>query len=177
MIDVFAEGRSEVALSEDEQPVENLGPCRLDPALGDGVSSWRSDRVLMILIPRANTVVTGTVRALEASRETALLRAAQESLANVRKHARASEVTVTLSYMDDITVLDIHDNGIGFVAPARPGRASDGGVGLRAMRERVEQMGGTVTVESSPGDGTTVVIHLPLELRQPEEARASSDTS
>jgi hypothetical protein len=46
MVNVFADGRSEVALSEDEQPVENLGPCRLDPGLGDGVRSGRSDRGL-----------------------------------------------------------------------------------------------------------------------------------
>jgi signal transduction histidine kinase len=126
---------------------------------------------------RADTVVTGTVRALEPSQETALLRAAQESLANVRKHARASEVTVTLSYMDDVTVLDIHDDGVGFVSPARPEQARDGGMGLRAMRERVEQMGGTFSVESSPGGGTTVVVHLPTESRHAVDARASSDTS
>src|SRR5918996_3232508 len=60
MIDVFAKGRSEVALSEDEQPVENLGPCRLDPALGDGVCSWRSDRGLDDPDPlRAEDLVEG----------------------------------------------------------------------------------------------------------------------
>jgi signal transduction histidine kinase len=126
---------------------------------------------------RAETVVTGTARALEASQETGLLRAAQESLTNVHKHARASEVTVTLSYMDDITVLDIHDDGVGFVPPARPEREGDGGLGLRAMGERIEKMGGTVSVESSPGEGTTVVVHLPVGPLQPVEARASGDTS
>src|ERR671918_3093467 len=60
MIDVFAEHPSEVALSEDEQPVEKLGPCRLDPALGDGVRLWRSDRGLDDPDPiRAEDLVEG----------------------------------------------------------------------------------------------------------------------
>jgi signal transduction histidine kinase len=126
---------------------------------------------------RADVEVTGTMRSLEAAQEITLLRAAQESLANVRKHARASEVTVTLSFMDDVTVLDVHDDGVGFVSRVPPEQSGKGGLGLRAMRERVEQMGGTVSVESSPGDGTTVVVHLPRELRRATEARASSDTS
>jgi signal transduction histidine kinase len=124
---------------------------------------------------RADTVVTGTVRQLEAEQETALLRAAQESLANVRKHARAMGVTLTLSYMGDVTVLDIQDDGVGFVAPAEPEVATDGGLGLRAMRERVEDMGGTVSVESAAGEGTTVVVHLPIDRHQPVRATTSSE--
>jgi signal transduction histidine kinase len=112
---------------------------------------------------RADTVVTGTIRSLGAEQETALLRAAQESLANVRKHARATGVTVTLSYMNDVTVLDIQDDGVGFVPLAASEAAPEGGVGLRAMRERVEKIGGAVSVESAPGEGTTVVAHLPVE--------------
>jgi signal transduction histidine kinase len=125
----------------------------------------------------ADTVVTGTVRPLEAEQETALLRAAQESLANVRKHARATGVTLTLSYMGDVTVLDIQDDGVGFVESAGPEVAADGGLGLRAMQERVEDMGGTVSVESARGEGTTVVVHLPVDRHQPVRATTSSDTS
>src|SRR3990170_8105363 len=91
---------------------------------------------------RADTVVTGEVHPLETEQETALLRVVQESLANVRKHARARVVTLTLSYMDDVTVLDIQDDGVGFVASVGPEVAADGGLGLRAMRERVENIGG-----------------------------------
>lgn len=119
---------------------------------------------------RADTVVTGTIRSLDAEQETALLRAAQESLANVRKHARATGVTVTLSYMNDVTVLDIQDDGVGFVPLAESEETREGGVGLRAMRERVEGIGGTVSVESTPGEGTTVVTHLPVDRGRPVEA-------
>jgi signal transduction histidine kinase len=125
---------------------------------------------------RADTVVTGTIRSLDAEQETALLRAAQESLANVRKHARAMRVTVTLSYMDDVTVLDIQDDGVGFRPPAKSEAVPEGGVGLRAMRERVEKIGGTVSVESAPGEGTTVVAHLPVDRSRPVGATRVGDT-
>jgi signal transduction histidine kinase len=125
---------------------------------------------------RADTVVTGTIRSLDAEQETALLRAAQESLANVRKHARATGVTVTLSYMNDVTVLDIQDDGVGFVPLAESDAAPEGGVGLRAMRERVEKIGGTVSVESAPGEGTTVVALLPVDLGRHVEAMRVGDT-
>jgi signal transduction histidine kinase len=123
----------------------------------------------------ADTVVTGTIRSLDAEQETALLRVAQESLANVRKHARATRVTVTLSYIDDVTVLDIQDDGVGFRPPTESEAAPEGGVGLRAMRERVEEIGGTVSVESAPGEGTTVVAYLPPN-RGPSEATRVGDT-
>lgn len=116
---------------------------------------------------RIDAVMTGTVRPLDAAQETALLRVVQESLANVRKHARATSVTVTLSYMNDVTVLDIQDDGVGFVPPVDAEAAPEGGLGLRAMRERVKELGGTVSVESAPGEGTTVVVHLPVEGFEP----------
>ena len=91
----------------------------------------------------------------------ALLRVAQEALANVRKHARAHRVRLTLSYLDDTTLLDVRDDGVGFdpEAPARNG--SGGGFGLAGMRERLGAHGGTLTVEAAPGQGTTVAAALP----------------
>ncbi|MGH2700500.1 MAG: sensor histidine kinase [Actinomycetota bacterium] len=125
---------------------------------------------------RAATVVTGNVRSLDTEQETVLLRVVQESLANVRKHARATGVTVTLSYMNDIMVLDIQDDGVGFTPPLELEAAQDGGLGLRAMRERVAEIGGTVSVESAPGAGTTVVAHLPADQNHPVEASRAEDT-
>jgi signal transduction histidine kinase len=111
----------------------------------------------------AEATVTGTVRPLDAAVEAALLRVAQEALANVRKHAGASQVTVTLSYLDDVVVLDVQDDGVGFDPAATV--AAAGGLGLRAMRERAEQLGGSLTIESTPGDGTTIAVELPLPAR------------
>jgi signal transduction histidine kinase len=112
----------------------------------------------------AATAVTGAQRPLPTPVEVALLRVAQEALANVRRHAKASRVTVTLSYMEDVAVLDVQDDGVGFDVrachPAAPGQ--EGGFGLEAMRQRVARLGGTLAIESAPGSGTTLVVKLPL---------------
>ena len=109
---------------------------------------------------RAETVVTGTARHLPAHVEEALLRIVQEALANVRKHAAASRVTVTLSYLDDVAMLDVHDDGIGFDHAATVAGAG-AGLGLHAMAERVAALGGSLAVESAPGEGTTIAVEVP----------------
>jgi signal transduction histidine kinase len=108
---------------------------------------------------QAETLVTGTARPLPAQVEEALLRVGQEALANVRKHAAASRVTVTLSYLDDAVTLDVQDDGVGF-EPAAAATAA-GGLGLGAMRERVEGLGGRLVIESAPGEGTTIAVEVP----------------
>jgi signal transduction histidine kinase len=109
---------------------------------------------------RAETVVTGTARPLPAHVEEALLRIGQEALANVRKHAGAARVTVTLSYLNDAATLDVHDDGVGF-DPAATAAAAGGGLGLHAMAERVAALGGSLAVESAPGEGTTIAVEVP----------------
>lgn len=108
--------------------------------------------------------LTGEPFALRPECEVTLLRAAQEGLMNVRKHAQATQVSVTLSYMDDQVALDVQDDGAGF-DPQLPIEHTDqfsGGFGLQVMRQRVEQLGGEVILESSPGDGTTLVVQIPV---------------
>ena len=101
--------------------------------------------------------VTGDVLMLHSEVEVLLLRATQELLANVRKHAKARHVTVTLSYITDVVALDVRDDGVGFEPDVSPG----GGFGLHGLRERAAQVGGTVEVESVLGDGTTVSVTIP----------------
>ncbi|MBP2705211.1 sensor histidine kinase [Microbispora sp. RL4-1S] len=103
----------------------------------------------------ASFAAEGASRPLPPNVEVVLLRAAQEGLANVRKHATADSVAVTLEYGGDRVSLRVRDDGAGF----RAGSAQ--GYGLRAMRGRVEQEGGTFAVESSPGHGTTLRVALP----------------
>src|SRR5262249_40337426 len=119
----------------------------------------------------ARTVVTGEARRLPAALEVTLLRAAQEALANVRRHAHARHVTVTVSYMDDVVVLDVCDDGVGFspgLLSTEPG--SQGGLGLVAMRERVEALQGSLTVESAPGHGSTLGVEVPIHSRVADTA-------
>ncbi|PYC77251.1 sensor histidine kinase [Streptomyces tateyamensis] len=105
--------------------------------------------------------------------EVALLRLTQEALANAVRHAAAQRIAVTLSYLDDAVTLDVFDDGVGFdpLAAAR-GTARPGGFGLHGMRERIAALGGHLTVESAPGEGTVVAVSLPLAGALPPVAGA-----
>ncbi|MFF9454668.1 sensor histidine kinase [Streptomyces flaveolus] len=96
--------------------------------------------------------------------QSALLRIAQGALANVREHAGASTAALTLTLLEDQAVLDVTDDGHGFDPAALP-RAPSGvrGHGLPAMRARLRGLGGTLTVESAPGEGTVVSAAVPLD--------------
>jgi signal transduction histidine kinase len=99
--------------------------------------------------------VQGARRPLPTGVEVVLLRTVQESLSNVRKHASATSAEIVLSYQDNSVVLVITDDGRGFDVSA-----TTNGFGLRGMRSRVEQVGGTLTVTSSPGSGTVVELEV-----------------
>jgi len=88
--------------------------------------------------------------------EQALFRLAQEALANVSRHAQAGRVEITLACTEGGSTLEMADDGIGF----DPTSASDKGLGLRSMRERIEALDGELTVESTPGAGTRLVARL-----------------
>jgi signal transduction histidine kinase len=81
-----------------------------------------------------------------------LYRVAQEALHNTIKHARASLVNMKLDLMDGVIVLEIRDDGVGF----EPLGAFPGHLGLLSMRERLERLGGALSMESAPGEGTTI---------------------
>ncbi|MFD8145983.1 sensor histidine kinase [Streptomyces sp. NPDC059708] len=106
----------------------------------------------------------GAPTALPDRAESALLRIAQGALANIREHSGARTAALTLSFLGDQVVLDIADDGTGFTStdPATPAPA-DRGHGLPAMRARVRQLGGTLTIESTPGEGTVLSASIPLE--------------
>jgi signal transduction histidine kinase len=94
--------------------------------------------------------------------ETALGFVCAEALANVAKHARASRVGLTLSYMGDVVSLDVRDDGVGFDPGARNGHGPrEGGFGLTAMRQRVRGLAGTLEIESEPEVGTAVSATVP----------------
>lgn len=116
------------------------------------------------------TVVTfecaGPERRLPAGEELALYRIAQESLRNVLRHAQAGRAEVCLAYEPDEVRLTIQDDGVGFVTPESPGQMAAGGhYGLLGIQERAEAIGARMVMESSPGNGTRIAIHLPTEQR------------
>jgi len=101
---------------------------------------------------------------LPVAAEVALLRTAQSALANVRLHARAHRVVVTLADGGDSVRLDVVDDGVGFDAGGWTSRAAgpEGGYGLRAIRERLRELGGTLDVESAPGEGAALSASVPI---------------
>jgi signal transduction histidine kinase len=104
--------------------------------------------------------VSGTPAELPTPYEVALLRTAQSALANTVRHAEAGRAEITLSFMDTSVSLDVVDDGRGFDPASAP--RGDGGFGLPAMRARARSLGGTLSVESAPGQGTAVAVTLPL---------------
>jgi signal transduction histidine kinase len=100
---------------------------------------------------------------LPAPVETALYRVVQEALTNVLKHAGARRVSLILQRFPGQAVAVVEDDGGGFDAESVTAPARDGGrLGLIGMRERLALVGGTLTVESIPGRGTTVIARVPL---------------
>ena len=112
-------------------------------------------------MPAARLLVTGDPREVPAEVRHALLRVVQSAAANTRLHAGATAATVTLGYLPGAVTLDIYDDGAGFDPLAAAPPSDAGGYGLRAMRQRVEQLGGVFAVESGPGEGTIVAAQLP----------------
>ncbi|MFE7036156.1 histidine kinase [Streptomyces sp. NPDC057621] len=104
--------------------------------------------------------------------QSALLRIAQGALANVREHSGATATALTLTRLDDQVVLDVADNGRGF-DPAAVTDAPSGerGHGIRAMRARVRQLGGTLTIESTPGEGAVLTATVPVAPHTEETPR------
>ena len=104
--------------------------------------------------------------ALEPSVQIALLRTAQSALSNVLRHAHASIVAISLSSSGDEVRLDIVDDGVGFTPNSGPAQTSTeaGGFGLKAMNQRLRELGGGLDIESSPGEGTALCAHLPINV-------------
>jgi signal transduction histidine kinase len=141
---------------------DNLAEARalvaaLTPAPLDGASLPEALRRLAAGAPVTATLeVAGTPQPLSTPVEVVLLRAAQESLTNVGRHARAGKVDIRLTYGQVAVTLEVRDDGAGFDT----GRLG-GGYGLGAMRARVTQVAGTLVVDSAPGAGTTVRVSVP----------------
>jgi signal transduction histidine kinase len=149
------------SLTEARRSVQAIGPGQLDgaalpEALRDVAERWSAEHGVPV-----ERTTTGTARPLHPEVEAALLRTAQEALANVARHARAGRVGLTLSYMEDLVTLDVRDDGAGFDPETVPAGNGDGGYGLRGMRQRVLRLAGELTIESDPGTGTAVYAALP----------------
>ncbi|MDI1463928.1 sensor histidine kinase [Catellatospora sp. KI3] len=157
----IAERAAKGALEDTRRLVRALTPAELagrplPEALARVVADLRDFGV------QARFVLDGEPCAVPTPVAVALLRVAQAALANVRAHAAADRVAVTLTFQPGAVRVDIADDGVGF-DPARPVGASSGtGLGLAAMSGRLAEVGGTLVVESAPGRGTAISATAPL---------------
>jgi signal transduction histidine kinase len=151
-------------LAEARRSVRALRPAALDAvglpeAIAETARRWSGRTGIPV-----DVRVSADTRLLTTEAEVALLRTAQEALANVERHAHAERVAVTLRHDPRAVRLEVRDDGRGFesamdvVASAGDG---GGGFGLIAMRERIAALAGDLVVDSAPGRGTTIRAEVP----------------
>jgi signal transduction histidine kinase len=148
-------GLARDSLAEARRSVQALRPreleeAQLPAALGDMAHRWAQSTDITLQVE-----VTGERVPLSPAIEVTLFRVAQEALTNVAKHAEAARVGVTLSYLSDVVLLDVRDDGNGLT------NGHPQGFGLNSMRQRVRGVGGKLEIESTPGEGTAVSASVP----------------
>ena len=145
------------------EPLESIA---LAEALKTLCQQWAENQTIAV-----HYEVTGAAEELLPEIEATLFRVAQEALTNVSKHAQASRVGITLSYMDDVVLLDVRDDGIGFLPEHRADiDHTDGhGFGLRAMQQRLQRVAGNLIIESSKGQGVAISASVPALKRREGE--------
>jgi len=147
-----------------------LRPTMLDdlgliPALQAFMKSFNEDTGV-----RASLRASGGIEQATDAVRTVLYRVAQEALTNVARHARASQAEVTIRCLDGCVHMSITDDGHGFNVDDKSSTKKLQRLGLIGMRERVEMIGGTFSVESAPGHPTTVRVKLPAAKDSPRKA-------
>jgi signal transduction histidine kinase len=130
-----------------------LAEASLAEALERTVRRWSDETGVA-----AEAAADGPSRPLQPDVEVALLRTAQEGLANVARHAHAASARVRLSFDPEAVTLCVSDDGVGFVPDGSPASA---GMGLQGLDERIAALGGRLTVHSRPGRGTDLVAQVP----------------
>jgi PAS domain S-box-containing protein len=145
----------------------DLRPAALDdlgliPALRSFVKELAGRRHLRIYF-----TASAGIEVLDSVRRTMLYRVAQEALTNVVRHAHARRVSVRILKTSGAIRLEVRDNGKSFPAERIIEAKRGGHLGLVGMRERVEMIGGSFSVESAPGKGTTVTAEIPIDLSTP----------
>ena len=135
-------------------------PVSTDLSLPKALRELASDFEAATQLP-IRVTVPDTLPPLPEAYRLALYRAAQEALTNVQRHAQANEASLTVELSAEGITLRVRDNGIGL-----PDGADQRGFGLRGMRERITQLGGSVEWRSEKTEGTTVLVDLPKTTRE-----------
>lgn len=143
-------------LSQDLRPaaIDRLG---LLPAI-----QWLAEEVAKYSGVVTKVNVIGKEHRLPEEGAIALFRIIQEALRNVWRHSGATSAEITIEFSDKSTRITVSDNGKGFKLAGKVGDlAKQGKLGLAGMQERAQMVGGTMSVQSEPGKGTTITIEAP----------------
>jgi len=150
-------------LDELHRLIYDLRPSVLDDLGLWSAIRWYAERQLQ---PRGVVVrceFSEVDRRLTPLMETALFRAAQEAISNIARHADAEQALIQCGILDDVLTIEIEDDGVGFEPSAVKRPKDEGhGWGLLGITERVEALGGTVEIDSTPGQGVRLVITVRL---------------
>ncbi|MFD7298966.1 sensor histidine kinase [Streptomyces sp. NPDC059897] len=150
-------------LTEARRFVHDLAPADLASGLTEALRAVASRESGDRIAVQVRVDDDGRADRLPDRVQSALLRIAQGALANVREHSGAGSAVITLTLLDDQVVLDVADDGRGFDPAALPSGASGvRGHGIPAIRARVRQLGGRLSLESAPGEGAVVSAAIPL---------------
>lgn len=154
-----------------------LRPTALDdlgliPALQSFLKSFSKETGIHVKL-----TAQAEIEKVEGDHRTVLYRVAQEALTNVGRHSHANHAHITLLKKDDIITMEIGDNGTGFDSIPIPGGRTPARLGLLGMRERVEMVGGTFCIDSTPGGPTTLRVEIPCGPAAATEVRPPSDPS
>jgi signal transduction histidine kinase len=149
------------ALTKMHHLVTDLRPAVLDDMGLAAALRHYADRFASLTGVKPVLTLDKTQHRLPAEIETILFRVAQEALTNVARHSGAKQAWIDLFQADDQVILKIKDNGCGFDRHARPD--GDTGSGLLGIRERLRPANGELTIHSTPEQGVTLTVRIPLE--------------
>ncbi len=139
----------------------SISELRSDPATGSPLPERLKSLLEEIRATgmQAELAVEGMPAPLSSQADFTLYRVAQEGLTNVRKHSNATEVELHLAYLERTVRLAVCDNGVGT-------QQASGGFGLTGLQERIQLLGGSLTVETAPGQGFRLEIEIPKQAVQ-----------
>jgi signal transduction histidine kinase len=161
----FQRSRSiaEETLGDLRRIIADLRPSLLDDLGLVPAIAWYGEQRLKPLGITLQLRGNALERRLPQVMETAIFRIAQEALANTAKHSGASRVIVSIEALEGHLVMEVRDDGKGFQVPATGmAQANGDGLGLPGIKERATLLGGEFSLQTAPGQGTVITVHVPL---------------
>ncbi|MBI4789203.1 MAG: HAMP domain-containing protein [Chloroflexi bacterium] len=151
-------------LREVQRIIRDLRPAILDDLGLMAAIDWFAESRLASAGIRVALETIGVERRLPSEVETVIFRIAQEAINNIARHARARNASITLDFREPLIILEVEDDGCGFSADGiLASHGTTASFGLTGMRERVTLFSGAMQIHSQPGQGTRLVVAIPVE--------------